>query len=198
MIEFFPDPKSEATENLQSFGIISCEDCSDLLDIPSEWLLQVLHSLNLSAKVPSKPDDYFIPLVLPNRDPPKFDCCIVENLCFAYNYKDQQNPYSKNLLNIPRGIFCKLAVQLAGRDQYQICPGQSNKYTIKYLRKNMEVYLLEKPGRSRIEVAVVCSKCCRLGKDASADIKWLYGECMAIKKNFEEGCQYAVWLRVQL
>ena len=198
-IEFFPDPQSdptEATKNLQSHGIISSEDCSDLFeeikidkDIPSEWLLQVLHSLNLSAKVPSKPGDYFIPLVLPNRDIPSLDCCIVENLCFAYNYKDQQNPFSKDLLDIHRGIFCKLAVQLAGRDMYQVCPEQSNKYTIKYLRKNMEVYLLEKPGR--IEVAIVCSKCRRLGKDASADIKWLHGECMAIKKDFEDGIKMA-------
>ena len=53
----------------------------------------------------------------------------------------------------------------------------------------MEVYLLEKPGR--IEVAVVCSKCHRLGKDASADIKWLHGECMAIKKDLEEGINMA-------
>ena len=188
-IQYHPEfPVAKAIRRYKKTGIIKMEDHEDLFaevgirpDIPSEWLLEVLHFVNLSAKV--QPGVYFLPIVLPYGTTPVPDLPIVENICFAFNFK--QEKFAKNLLDLPRGVFCKLAVDLADKDGWESSPEESDRSSIHFVHGNLEVYLMEKPGR--IEVALFCSEYA-LTKGSHADhLKQLHVSCKAIKSDLEVG-----------
>ena len=190
-IQYHPEfPVAKATRRYKQTGIIKMEDHEDLFeevgirpDIPSEWLLEVLHFLHLSAKIEQR--EYFLPIVLPYGTTPVPDLPVVRSICFAYNFRRKK--FSKDLLDLPRGIFCKLAVHLADKKDWRSCPEESDRSTIRFLYGSLEVYLMEKPGRN--EVAIFSSEG-TLTNDSQADhLKYLHESCKLIKKDLEEGIQ---------
>ena len=193
-VEYNSNLHCPASKKFKASGIIRFDDHLNLFeevgvseDVPTEWLLQVLHSLGLSAKVRSDPDVYFMPIVLPfgNTEIPQDSA--VDNLCLAFDYKDHS--LSEDLLDIPRGIFCKLAVYLVNRGKYEACPGASDKVTVKFTRNNLEVYLLERPGR--IEAALFCKEYFLPNAESASRIKALHEECVALRTDLEEGIKTA-------
>ena len=198
-VEYNSNLYCPASKKFQASGIIRFDDHLNLFeevgvseDVPTEWLLQVLHSLGLSAKVRSDPDVYFMPIVLPfgNTEIPQDSA--VDNLCFAFDYKDHS--LSEDLLDIPRGIFCKLAVYLINRKpggipKYKACPGASDKVTVKFTRNNLELYLLERPGR--IEAVLFCKEYFLPNAKSASRIKALHEECTSLRTDLEEGIKTA-------
>ena len=186
----------QATKQFKTFGLICTQDHHALFeelgvspDVPTDWLLQVFCKLHLSAKIKSSPDIYFMPIVLPqgSTEIPQH-CCVIENLCFTYNFKD--SPLSQDLLDIPRGIFCKLAVQLVNSDRYEACPEESDKSTIKILWNGLELYLIERPGR--IEAAVLCSEYFFSDEEGlDYKLKKLHEHCKIIKTDLTSGIENA-------
>ena len=197
-IPFYPlmPDSHHAVRQFKESGLIDTRDSHALFkelgispNVPTDWMLQVFYKLHLSAKIKSSPDIYFMPIVLPNRSTeiPQH-CCVVENLCFTYNFKD--TPLSQDLLDIPRGIFCKLAVQLSNSDRYEACPGESDKSTVKFLRNNMELYLVERPGW--IEAAVLCSEYFFSHKEElTKRLRMLHKYCKDIKTDLCSGIEDA-------
>ena len=193
--EIKPD-SHQATKQFRTFGLICTQDHHALFeelgispDVPTDWLLQVFCKLHLSTKIESSPDIYFMPIVLPNRSTeiPQH-CCVIENLCFTYNYT--ATVWSKDLLDIPRGIFCKLAVQLVNSGRYVPCPEESDKSTIKILGNGLELYLIERPGR--IEAAVLCSEYFFSDEEGLDNkLKKLHEHCKIIKTDLTSGIENA-------
>ena len=191
IIRFHPrNPQRVATKRFKKEGIINERDYQELFkevriseETPSEWLLQVLQNLSFTAEI--GPGRFFMPTVLPKGHIEIPDCPTVQPLCFAFNFKE--NAFSENLLDLPRSIFCQLAVHLADKDEWDTCPYDSDRSTIRYTYGNLEVFLIDKPGR--IEVAVFCFESFIFSKKGPgpADLKKLHDHCAAIQGDVKEG-----------
>ena len=190
IIRFHPrNPQRVATKRFKNEGIINERDYQELIkevgiseETPSEWLLQVLQKRSFTAEI--GPGRFFMPMVLPKGHIEIPDCTAVQPLCFAFNFKE--DAFSANLLDLPRSIFCQLAVHLAKKKKWKTCPNDSDRSTIRYTYGNLEVFLMDKPGR--IEVAVFCFKSFILSKKGPcpADLKKLHDHCAAIKGDLKE------------
>ena len=128
-----------------------------------------------------------MPMVLPKDHIEIPDCPAVQPLCFGFNFKE--DAFSENLLDLPRSIFCQLAVHLAKKKKWETSPNDSDRSTIRYTYGNLEVFLMDKPGR--IEVAVFCFKSFIYSKKGlcPADLKQLHDHCVAIKGEVKEGIE---------
>ena len=192
IIRFHPrNLQGVATKRFKKEGIIK-RDYQELFkevgiseETPSEWLLQVLQNLSFTAEI--EPRVFFMPMVLPKGRIEIPNCLAVQPLCFAFNFKERK--FSANLLDLPRSIFCQLAVNLTNKDKWDTCPNDSDRSTIRYTYGDLEVFLMDKPGR--FEVAVFCFKSFIFSKKGPcpADVKKLHDHCAAIKGDVKEGIE---------
>ena len=193
IIRFHPrNPQGVGTKRFKKEGIIEKRDYQELFkevgiseETPSEWLLQVLQNLSFTAEI--GPGRFFMPMVLPKGHVEIPNCPAVQPLCFAFNFKE--DAFSVNLLDLPRSIFCQLAVHLAKKKKWETSPNDSDRSTIRYTYGNLEVFLKDKPGR--IEVAVFCFKSFIFSKKGPcpADLKKLHDHCAVIKGDVKEGIE---------
>ena len=193
IIRFHPhDPQQDATKRFKEDGKIYESDYRELFkevgiseETPSEWLLKVLQNLSFTAEI--RPGRFFMPMVLPKGRNEIPDCPIVQPLCFAFNFKE--DAFSANLLDLPRSIFCQLAIHLVNKKKWASCPKDSDRSTIRYTYGNLEVFLIDKPGW--IEVAIFCFKSFIPSKKGPcpADLKKLHDHCAAIKGDVKEGIE---------
>ena len=154
----FKDPlsfKCKAARLFHRKGIIRQADFEELFNelgineaIPKKRLLEVIHHLGLAAKYQSDPEEYFMPLVLPYGKVKVPERGSVENLCFAYKYLGSHGGI--DLLDLPRGIFCRLVVQLSEQAKGSSLKPQTancDQTTAAFISGGLNIYLMEKPGR---------------------------------------------------
>ena len=186
----FKDPlyfDSDAAQLFHRSGIIRQADFEELFNelgineaIPKKWLLEVIHHLGLAAKYQSDPEEYFMPLVLPYGKVKVPERGSVENLCFAYKYLGSHGRI--DLLDLPRGIFCRLVVQLSEQAKgSNLKPQTANcdQTTAAFISGGLNVYLMEKPGR--LELQVECSSLFYPEKSPSDRYSELHERCKEIR-----------------
>ena len=89
-----------------------------------------------------------MPIVLPYGKTKLPDCSSVASLCvaFRFHFDDSPSVYT----DLPRGIFCRLAVQLSSGpwtdERWYASPTKSDRTTVKFHSGKFELYLTEAPG----------------------------------------------------
>ena len=157
-VQFIENPKSPDLVIFKETGklIFTQELFQDLEmrpDMDPKWFLGALQHLGIAAQLPCEDQlGYFIPAVLPQnsaiQDPPSS----VAPLCLTYSIKEGTHLFSA----MPRGIFCRLAVELIRQEWCYI--DKSSRSLLKYRepQKQFDVFLKECPGYiSLIPQAVV-------------------------------------------
>ena len=112
-------------------------------EMDPRWFLDALQHLGIAAQLPcKKPLQYFIPAALRQsseiQDPPSS----VASLCFTYIIKEG-DVFSYS--DMPRGVFCRLAVELI-RQRWIIIQEESSRTLLKYRWNEFMIFLKESPG----------------------------------------------------
>ena len=144
----FVKPKGPGMATFKKTGILSYspqlfQELKMSQEMNPHWFLGALHHLGIAAQLPCKDRlEYFIPAVLPQssaiQDPPSS----VAPLCFTYIIKEGAvSSYS----DMPRGVFCRLAVELI-RQGWKIIPKESSRTLLKFRWKELMIFLKDGPG----------------------------------------------------
>ena len=135
-------------------------------DIPTRWLLEVLVSVGIAAKVREKKTHYFIPAVLPERQIHLPEASVA-TLGFTFSFQsDEYERYSC----VPTGLFHRLAVDIAsGRQalkeeevspvqlrgkQWRYCPSKSDATQFIYSQESGHVILSQKEDLIQLQLLV--------------------------------------------
>ena len=152
-VQFLENPKCHTVEAFKQNGIISnnveiFEELGIIAELDRGWFLAALEHIGLAARYAPAPDQirsYFMPIALPQGKTKLPDCSSVAPLCVTFTFHSLDNPLV--YADLPRGVFCRLAVQLS-KGPWTPIPKESNRTTVKFLseKKEFELYLTEAPG----------------------------------------------------
>ena len=153
-VQFLKAPKCHAVEAFKRDGIISnsreiFEELVVMEELDRSWFLAALEHVGLLARYSSAPDhspdrsSYFMPIVLPQGKTKLPDCSSVASLCVTFTFRFLDNP--SVYTDLPRGVFCRLAVQLS-KGPWTPIPKESDRTTVKFYSHEFELYLTEAPG----------------------------------------------------
>ena len=142
----FVKPQDSGTADFKKTEILSytprlVQDLGMSQEMDPHWFLDALQHLGIVSQSPEDQPEYFIPAVLPQssaiQDPPSS----VASLCFTYIIKEGAVfSYS----DMPRGVFCHLAVELI-RQGWTIIPKESSRTLLKFCWKELMIFLKEGP-----------------------------------------------------
>ena len=148
----FTKPKGGYMKHFKKTGIFVCKpELFKDLEIRQEmdplWFLLALQHLGIAACLPSThPPEYFIPAALPQKpaslDPP----ASVAPLCLTYTIKHGASSFT----DMPRGVFCRLAVELIQNNWMIIDKSRS---LLKFQweeHEEFDIFLQECPGYIRL------------------------------------------------
>ena len=150
-VQFIKAPKCHAVEAFKQYGIISnnmeiFEELGIIAEVDRRWFLAALEHVGLVARYASAPDhspSYFMPIALPQGKTKLPDHSSVAPLCVTFTFHSSDNPLVYT--DLPRGVFCRLAVQLSNGPWTPI-PKESDRTTVKFHSDKFELYLTEAPG----------------------------------------------------
>ena len=150
-VQFLEAPKCNAVEEFKQDGIISSsaemlEELGIIAEVDRSWFLAALEHIGLLARYASAPDhspSYFMPIALPQGKTKPPDCSSVASLCVTIKFKSLNNP--RAYTDLPRGVFCRLAVELS-KGPWESIPKESDRTTVKFHSDTFELYLTEAPG----------------------------------------------------
>ena len=150
-IQFLQAPKSHAVEVFKRNGMISTdfeifEELGIRAEVDQSWFLAALEHVGLLARYASATNhsaSYFMPVALPHGKTKLPDCCSVAPLCVTFSFHSPDHPLVYT--DLPRGVFCRLAVQLSNGPWTPI-PKESDRTTVKFHSETFELYLTEAPG----------------------------------------------------
>ena len=149
-IQFLQTPRCHDVEVFKQDGIISTnfeifEELKITAEVDRSWFLAALEHVGLLARYVLPPDhsSYFMPTALPQGKTKLPNCCSVAPLCVTFTFHSPDNP--RVYTDLPRGVFCRLAVQLSNGPWTPI-PKESDRSTVKFLSEGFELYLTEAPG----------------------------------------------------
>ena len=157
-VQFIKNPKSPDLVTFKETGILIFtqelfQDLEMSPDMDPKWFLDALQHLGIAAQLPCEDRlEYFIPAVLRQSSTIQDLPASVAPLCLTYIIKEGTHSLSA----MPRGIFCRLAVELIRQEWCYI--DKSSQSLLKYRepQKQFDVYLQECPGYiSLIPQAVV-------------------------------------------
>ena len=162
-VQFVKAPRCHAVEVFKRDGIISnSREIFEELEIREEldrsWFLAALEHVGLLARYSSASDhspnrsSYFMPIALPQGKTKLPDCSSVASLCVSFVFCSPGNPLVYT--DLPRGVFCRLAVQLSNGPWTPI-PEESDRTTVKFYTDKFELYLTEAPGFIRLTPVLV-------------------------------------------
>ena len=161
-VQFLKAPKCHAVEAFKQDGIISNSreifEELEIIVLDRSWFLAALEYIGLLARYSSAPDhspdhsSYFMPIVLPQGKTKLPDCSSVASLCVTFTFHSKDNP--SVYADLPRGVFCRLAVQLSKGPWIPI-PKESDRTTVKFYSYEFELYLTEAPGFIRLTPVLV-------------------------------------------
>ena len=153
-VQFLKKPKCHAVETFKQDGIISnnAEIFEELgiIGLDQSWFLAALEQMGLLAcyysasdHTPGHSPSYFMPIVLPHGKTKLPDCSSVASLCVTFTFHSPDKPLVHT--DLPRGVFCRLAVQLSNGPWTPI-PKESDRTTVKLYSSKFDLYLTEAPG----------------------------------------------------
>ena len=150
-IQFLQAPQSHAVEVFKQNGIISTnfeifEELGILAEVDRSWFLAALEHVGLLthyASATNHSPSYFMPIALPQGKTKMPDHGSVASLCVTFSFHSPDNPLVYT--DLPRGVFCRLAVQLSNGPWTPI-PNRSDRTTVKFHSETFELYLTEAPG----------------------------------------------------
>ena len=159
-VQFLEAPKCNAVEEFKQDGIISSsaemfEELGIMAKVDRSWFLAALEHIGLLARYASAPNRspfYFMPIALPQGKTKPPDFSSVAPLCVTIKFKSLNNP--RAYTDLPRGIFCRLAVELS-KGSWESIPKESDRTTVKFHSDKFELYLTEAPGFIRLTPVLV-------------------------------------------
>ena len=150
-IQFLQTPRCHAVEAFKQDGIISnnmeiFEELGIIAEVDRSWFLAALEHVGLLARYASATNhsaSYFMPIALPQGKTKLPDHGSVASLCVTFTFHSPDNP--RVYTDLPRGVFCRLAVQLSNGPWTPI-PRESDRTTVKFRSDEFDLYLTEAPG----------------------------------------------------
>ena len=155
----FTDPTSGRMQDFKNRGILAdtprlFKDMKMNPEMDPKWFLEALQHLGIAAHLPCKDriKKYFIPAVLPQRSGDQRPAPSVAPLCLTYTTEEGagSSPYTY----MPRGVFCRLAVELI-RQGWNIKADESSRTLLKFRWKEFMIFLTESPGYISVVPQVV-------------------------------------------
>ena len=145
----FSAPKGPEMESFKETGIlVFTQKCFKQLGICQEmdaqWFLKALQHLGIAAHLPSKDglERYFIPAALPQSSRDQKPASVAP-LCFTYTTEEDTG--SSLYSYMPRGVFCRLAVELI-RQKWKIIAKESTRTLLLFRWREFEIFLKESSG----------------------------------------------------
>ncbi len=111
----------------------------------AQWFLKALQHLGIAAHLPSKGglERYFIPAALPQSSGDQKPTSSVAPLCLAYTTEEDAGSSQHSYM--PRGVFCRLAVELI-RQGWKIIAKESTRTLLLFRWREFEIFLKENSG----------------------------------------------------
>ena len=140
-----------AVRQFKQDGIISndaeiFEELGIIAEVNRSWFLAALEHVGLLARYASTTNhsaSYFMPIALPQGKTKLPDHGSVASLCVTFSFHSHDSP--RVYTDLPRGVFCRLAVQLSNGPWTPI-PMESDRITVKFRSEEFNLYLTEAPG----------------------------------------------------
>ena len=185
-VQYLRAPKTQAVQAFKEKGILTLDEhLADELGLSKEldrpWLLHVLCHLGLTAcYAQSDPglSKYFFPAALGSQGSPELAAGSVEPLLVAFAFKEDAFNATHDM---PRGLFCHLAVELAANRGWTVIPEQSTRLAIKFQWQELDVIIEESVGFIRIVPIISAHVAC--------DTVNLHDLCRMVMSTVEEAVQ---------
>ena len=185
-VQYQPAPKTQSVEEFKEKGILTLDEhLADELGLSKEldrpWLFRILCHLGLTACYAQSDaglPKYFFPAALRSQGTPELAAGSVEPLLVAFVFKQDAFDATHDM---PRGIFCHLAVELAVNRGWTVIPEQSTRLAIKFRWKELVLIIEESVGFIRV-VPIISSH-----TDCNADK--LHDRCHAVMSTIKEAVE---------
>ena len=183
-VQYLRSPKTQVVEAFKEKGILSLDEhLFDELGLSKEldrsWLLRVLCHLGLTACYTQSDaglPKYFFPAALRSQGTQKLVAAgSVEPLLVAFAFKEDAFHANHDM---PRGIFCHLAVELAANRDWTVIPEQSSRLAIKFRWEELVIIIEESVGFIRVVPTISIHAACDAGK--------LHDRCHAVISTIKE------------
>ena len=178
----FSVPKGPEIESFKETGILAfTQKCFKQLGICQEmdaqWFLKALQHLGIAAQLPSKDglERYFIPAALPQSLGDQRPIASVAPLCLTYTTEEDTG--SSQYSYMPRGVFCRLAVELI-RQGWKIIAKERTRTLLLFHWKEFELFLKESSGYISLIAQVV---------EKISTLPELHTECVCLHETVRDG-----------
>ena len=159
-VQFLEAPKCHSVEVFKQNGIISnnaemFEELGIIKEVDRSWFFAALKHVGLLARYSPTSDcspSYFMPVALPQGKTKLPEHSSVASLCVTFTFDSPDYPLVNT--DLPRGVFCRLAVELSNGPWTPI-PKASDRATVKFHADGFELYLTEVPGFIRLTPVLV-------------------------------------------
>ena len=185
-VQYLRAPKTQAVQAFKEKGVLTLDEhLADELGLSKEldrpWLLRVLCHFGLTACYAQSGvglPKYFFPAALRSQGTPELAAGSVEPLLVAFVFKEDAFDATHDM---PRGLFCHLAVELAGNRGWTVIPEQSTRLAIKFQWQELNVIIEESVGFIRVAPIISAHVVCDLVK--------LHNLCHKVMSTVKEAVQ---------
>ena len=180
----FKVPKCMAVRIFKETGILSWDEILfNELGIPKEvdpvWLLRCLCYLGVAACLPLPSTDtpqYFIPAALPEDRENVSEHGSVAPLMVAFQFWA-----FLSMEDLPHGIFARLAVELANKEDWNVVRNKNTRLAIRFRWEDVDISIVESAGCIRI-IPIVSIQ-------ANCSVAELHKRCTAVRSTVEAAIQ---------
>ena len=168
-VQYVQSPKTRSVEAFKEKGILCLDEhLSNELGLSKEldqrWLLRVLCHLGMTAcyaQSDACPPKYFFPAALRPLGPQESVAGSVAPLLVAFVFKEDAFNATHDM---PRGIFCHLAVELAANRGWAVIPEESTRLAIKFQWQELVIVIEESAEFIRVVPIISACVACNAGK----------------------------------
>ena len=178
----FSVPKGPEMESFKETGIlVFTQKCFKQLGICQEmdaqWFVKALEHLGIAAQLLSKDrlEKYFIPAALPQSSRDKKPTASVAPLCLTYTTEEDTG--SSQYSYMPRGVFCRLAVELICRG-WKIIAKENTRTLLLFRWREFEIFLKESSGYISVIPQVV---------EEISTLPELHTQCVRLRDTVRDG-----------
>ena len=185
-IQYVQSPKTQSVEAFKEKGILCLDErlYNELglsKELDRRWLLRVLCHLGLTACYAQSDaglPKYFFPAALRSLGTQESVAGSVAPLLVAFVFKEDAFNATHDM---PRGIFCHLAVELAANWDWKVIPEKSTRLAIKFRWMELIIFIEESVGFIRIVPIISIHSACDAGK--------LHDRCHAVISAIKKAVQ---------
>ena len=167
-VQYVQSPKTESVEAFKEKGILCLDEHLSIelglsKELDRHWLLRVLCHLGLIAcyaQSDASLPKYFFPAALRPLGPQESVAGSVAPLLVAFVFKEDAFNITHDM---PRGIFCHLAVELAKRG-WAVIPEESTRLAIKFQWQELVIVIEESAEFIRVVPIISACVACDAGK----------------------------------